>query len=345
MKIFMRGKKLAATLALTVLLFTGCGLKDQNAIIKINDKAITQSEFNQLMDKQISQSPFAKMGDIKGNKDGFMYLMTEQRVVSQLIIQELLSQEAQKRGIKVTNKDLDQAIKKVMDKIGGRDRLSEVLKQNGVSIGEFKKDLKNQVMMQKLANSTGGIKVSDSDCKAFYNKNINKFQHKDQVRASHILIAANPYQIQQDIVDGSKFPKYAKKYSEDPNSAQQGGDLGFFAKDAMVPEFSKAAFTARPNRVLDPVKTQFGYHIIIVTDRKAAGVVPYEKAKSDIKEYLTNEKQIKALDDLTQAAKKKSKIVFVDKQYDPDVINAKLHKQVNEMSNGAADREQNNKKK
>lgn len=371
----MKGSKVLATLMLSAMLFTGCGLKDQQAIIKVNDGVITLKEHDDLMSKQLTQSPFAKMSDadLTGNKDGFVYLMTEQGVVNQLIIQKLLDQEAEARGIKVSQKDIDQAIKDVMDKMGGKDQLMSTLRNNGISTAEFKKDIKVQVKMQKLATEAGNIKVSDADCKNFYNKNQDKFRHADQVRASHILISANPYQIQQEITaksktkmdekelkaavekvmaekqaeaeklakelqaDNSKFAQYAKKYSEDPQSAKQGGDLGFFAKDRMVPEFAEAAFKAKPNTVTEPVKSQFGYHIIFVTDRRGAGVVPYEKAKSDIKDYLVQEKQIKALDELTTAAKKKAKIEFVDQRYNPDEIAKKLHKQVNDFSGGAAD--------
>ncbi|MBD5401487.1 hypothetical protein HDR58_01620 [bacterium] len=370
----MKGSKILATLVLSAMLFTGCGLKDQKAVIKVGDGVITQKQYDELMDKSIAQSPLAQFGDMKGNKDGFLYLMTEQRVINQLIIQEILNQEAKSRGIKVSNKDVDEAVKKIMDKMGGRDKLTEVLKQNGISIGEFKKDVRNQVKMQKLAEAAGKIKVTDADCKAFYDKNPDKFKHDDQVRASHILIAANDYQLQQEIdsnpkkkldekelkakvekalqdkkaeaeklakelqTDNSKFAAYAKKYSEDPGSAQQGGDLGFFAKDRMVPEFAEAAFKAKPNTVTDPVKSQFGYHIIMVTDRRAAGIMPYEKVKSDIKDFLVNEKQIEALDKLTVAAKKKVKIEYVDENFNPEVIDKKLKKQVNDATNGQAEK-------
>lgn len=378
----MKGSKILATLMLSAMLFTGCGLKDQQAIIKVNDGVITLKEHDDLMSKQLAQSPFAKMSDadLTGNKDGFVYLMTEQGVINQLIIQKLLDQEADARGIKVSQKDIDQAIKEVMDKMGGKDQLMNTLRNNGISTAEFKKDIKVQVKMQKLATEAGNIKVTDADCKNFYNKNQDKFRHADQVRASHILISANPYQIQQEITsksktkmdekelkaavekvmaekqaeaeklakelqaDNSKFAQYAKKYSEDPQSAKQGGDLGFFAKDRMVPEFAEAAFKAKPNTVTEPVKSQFGYHIIMVTDRRGAGVVPYEKAKSDIKDYLTQEKQVKALDELTTVAKKKAKIEFVDQRYNPEEISKKLHKQVNDMSGGTADILQNQAK-
>ena len=119
----MKGSKLLVTLAVSALLFTGCGIKNQNAIIKINDKAITQAQYDELIDKSIAQSPFGKMGDLKGNKDGFLYLMMEQQVINQLIIQELLEQEADARGIKVTNKEVDDELKEIIDQMGGKDQL------------------------------------------------------------------------------------------------------------------------------------------------------------------------------------------------------------------------------
>ena len=134
----MKASKLLVTLALSAVLFTGCGIKNQNAIIKINDQAITQAEYDKLMDRSIDQSPFGKMGDLKGNKDGFLYLMMEQNVINQLIITELLEQEAKDRGIKVTGKDVDEALKKSMDQMGGKDRLIEVLKINNISVADFK---------------------------------------------------------------------------------------------------------------------------------------------------------------------------------------------------------------
>lgn len=368
----MKASKLLVTLALSAVLFTGCGVKNQNAIIKINDQAITQAEYDKLMDKNISQSPFGKMGDLKGNKDGFLYLMMEQNVINQLIITELLDQEANERGIKVTNKDIDEALKKTMDQLGGKERLIEALKANDISVKDFKEDLKVQVKMQKLANSAGKIEVSDKDCEKFYKENPDQFKNPELVRASHILISANAYQISQDLTlngkrkieeadlkaqveakmaakkaeaeklakelkaDKTKFAEYAKKYSDDPGSAKQGGDLGFFPKEAMVSEFSKVAFEAKPDTVSDVVKTQFGYHIIYVQDRRAAGITPYDKAQSGIRDYLVTEKQIKALDDVTAAAKKKAKIEFVEERYNPEVIQKKLSRQVDDATGGQA---------
>ncbi len=372
----MKISKIAMTLLLSSLLLTGCGIKSQQALIKINDGVITQKDFDELMDKQLKQSPLASLtgGDVKKDKDGFLYLMTEQRVVNQLIIQKILDQEAEARGITVSKEELDQAIKDIMDKMGGKDQLMNALKQNGISVSEFKSDLKVQVKMRKLAASAGSTEVSEKEAKDFYNKNLKSFKHDEQVRVSHILIGFNPDQLKEELssdpkktlsedeikaqiekisaekkelaekiakelqADPSKFAQYVKKYSEDPGSAQQGGDLGFFEKSKMMPEFSNAVFAAKPNSAPAVVKTPFGYHIYVVTDRMEAGVVPFEKAKADIEGFLKNQKEVKALDDITKAAKKKSTIEFIDDSYNPEEINKKLHNQVNDLTNGAKDK-------
>ena len=276
----------------------------------------------------------------------------------------MLNQEAEKRGVKVSNKDLNEAISEIVEKVGGKDQLAAILKQNGVSSKDFKNDLKFQIKMKKLAQAAGDIKISDKDCEQYYKKNPNKFKNPEQVRASHILISANPYQIQEELTKGgkekitekdlttainkkmeeqktlakkiskelkadkSKFAQYAKKYSQDPMSAKNGGDLGFFDKEKMVPEFSKAAFSAKPNTVSDPVETQYGYHIIIVTDRKAAGVIPYQKAKSDIKDFLSAQKEIEILDNLIESSKKNAEIEYVSDEYNPEEVGKKVDKQM-----------------
>ena len=115
-------------------------------------------------------------------------------------------------------------------------------------------------------------------------------------------------------------------------SAKRGGDLGFFAKDRMVPEFAEVAFSAKPNTVSDVVQTQYGYHIIMVQDRKAASTTPYKKAKSKIKDFLKNQHMIIALDELTTAAKKKAEIEYMDERYNPENIQKKLSKQVDDIT-------------
>ncbi len=369
----MKGKKLVATLALSAVLFAGCGLKSQQAVIKVNDKVITQAQFDKAFDKQADNSVFARMGiKIKENPNGFMYLMIKERVANELIIRALLDEELAKRDIKVTNGDLEQAVKEIIDKVGSKEQLNLILKQNGISSSQFRNDLKEEVKMKKLALQLGDSNVTDAEAKKFYDENVEKFKYPEKVRASHILISANPVEIEEIITSDPKnkdlkpeeikakvdeelnarkiraeklyneakanvdnFAKLAKDNSEDTTTAVKGGDLGFFAKEEMVPEFSKAAFSQRPNTISPVVKSQYGYHIILVTDRMEAGQEPFEKAKVEIKNYLTNQKQLKLLDDLTESLKKNAKIEYVNSDYDPKNIQNKLQKEVKQQVENA----------
>ena len=352
----MRGKKLLTTLAVSAMLFAGCGLKSGEAIIKVNNQNITQGQFDAEFDKQAGNGIAKALGiDVKDDKNSFLYLLIKDRVVNELIVKSLLNQEIEKRGITVTNKDVDDAVKDIIDKVGSKEQLDALLKQNGISNSQFKKDLKEEVKMKKLAKELGSSSVSDAEAKKFYNDNISKFKHPDKVRASHILISVNPQEIEEVVKSDpnnknidetavkakvaaevqakeakanqilaeakknpTQFAKLAKENSEDTATANKGGDLGFFAAKEMVPEFSKAAFSMKPNTISDkPVKTQFGYHIIMVTDRSAAGQDPFEKVKPSIKAYLENQKQIELIDKLTESLKKSAKIEYINTSYDP----------------------------
>jgi len=370
----MNGKKLLTTLALSAVLFTGCGLKSSETIIKVNDTNITQAQFDKMFDKQASGGMMAQLGiNIKDDKNSFMYLLIKERVINELIVKSLLDQEMEKRGITVTKDDVDQAVKDIIDKVGSKEQLDQILKQNGVSPADFKKDLAEEVKMKKLASELGSSNVTDAEAEKFYKENIDKFKYPDKVRASHILIAASPAEIEEVIRSDAKnkdltkeqvnekvaaelkvkeakaqellakakqnpaeFAKLAKESSEDTVSATKGGDLGFFAKEEMVPEFAAAAFAMKPNTVSDKlVKTQYGYHIILVTDRMAAGQEPFEKVKNDIKAYLENQKQLELLDKLTESLKKNATIEFVNPEYDPKEMRKSIQKSIQESGEAA----------
>ena len=364
----MKGKKLLITLAASAVLFAGCGLKSGETIIKVNDTNITQAQFDKMFDKQVGNSMIAQLGiNVKDGKNTFLYNLIKERVVNELIVKALLDEEIAKRGITVSKDDVEDAIKEIVDKVGSKDQLNNILKKNGVSANEFKADLAEEIKMKKLAKELGNSDVTDAEAQKFYNENVAKFKYPDRVRASHILISANPAEITEIVksdpknkdlteeqvnakvteemnakkakaekilaeakADTTQFAKLAKENSDDTTTAVKGGDLGFFAAQEMVPEFSKAAFAMRPNSLSGVVQTQFGYHIIFVTDRMAAGQEPFEKVKNEIKGYLTNQKQLQLVDNLVESMKKNAKVEFVNKEYDPSTIRADIQKQIKE---------------
>ena len=108
----MRGKKLLATLAISAVLFAGCGLKSGEAIITVNDKKITQGQFDEMFDKQAGEGMMKALGvNVKNDKNSFIYLLIKERVINELIVKTLLDEEIAKRGIEVTNEDFDNAVK------------------------------------------------------------------------------------------------------------------------------------------------------------------------------------------------------------------------------------------
>ena len=386
----MKGKKLLATIAVSAILFSGCGLKSAQTIIKVNNTRISQAQFDQIFDREANSGMIAKLGiNLKDGKNDFMYNLVKSRVVNELVIKALLDEEMNKRNIKVTNADMEEAIKTIVDKMGSKEQLDKVLKESGVSVGEFKKDLKEQVRMKKLAETLGNAEVSDAEVKAFYNRNIDKFKYPEKVRASHILIAVNPQElteivksepananlsdaeiqakVQQEVAtkeakakdlytkaknDPASFAKLAKENSEDPTSAEKGGELGFFAKNEMVPEFANAAFSAKPNTVVGPVKSQYGYHIILVKDRMAAGQEPFAKVEQSIKDFLVNQKQLEQIDKLVESLKKNAKIEYVNKEYDPESIQKNVQESIQksgetakQLKKAAEEKKQNAAKK
>lgn len=362
----MKSKKLFATLAVSAMLLTGCTFgQPKDTIIKVNDRSITKAQFEEVFNKAAGNSMFSQMGiDIKKDKNGFIYLMIKDKVVNELIVKTLIDEEIAKRNIKVTKEDTDKELKMIIDKVGSKEKFNEILKQNGISANQFKKDLQEEVKMKKLVETLQKVTVSEADAKKFYNTNISKFKYPDKVRASHILISANPQEIKDKITsdpanksmsasevqaaidkelaaklekakkvlaevkkDPSAFAKIAKTDSDDTASAKQGGDLGFFAKQEMVEPFSKAAFSLKPNTVSDIVKSPYGYHIILVKDRMKSGQEPFEKVKGEVTSYLESQGQVKVLENLIESMKKQAKIEYVDPEFNPKSIQDELKKQ------------------
>ncbi len=390
----MRGKALLAALIVSGILFTGCGNKQQQpgqppspkmtfenpfkgreTIIKVNDTKITRAEFDRIMEMQLKSGMLAQLGpEVQKDKNSFIYIMLKERVVNELIVKALLDQEIEKRGIKVTKADTDEALKEIIKQVGSNEKLDEILKQNGISPSRFKKDLAQEAAVRKLVKDLGEVTVTDADAQKFYKANQDKFKTPARVKASHILISATPEDVEGIILadpananlseaqiqakvktevaarkvkaqkllaqvkkDKSQFAKLAKENSEDPTTAVKGGDLGFFTANEMVPEFSKAAFSAAPNTVVaNIIQTQYGYHIILVTAKQSASTEAFDKVKKNIVAYMQQQKQVALLDKTLEGLKKSAKVEYVDPEFNPAEIQKSLQKQLKE--NGSKER-------
>lgn len=171
---------------------------------------------------------------------------------------------------------------------------------------EAKRNLLQQFAVDQAVK---GAKVSDADAMEYYEKNKDMFKTEEEVRARHILVKEEEEarKIADEIKTGKEFADAAKEYSTCPSS-NNGGDLGFFGAGKMVPEFDQAAFALEVGELSHIVKTQFGYHIIKVENKKEATVKPFEEVKHQIVNYLIRQQRTLKYTEVTSKLRENAKI-------------------------------------
>jgi peptidyl-prolyl cis-trans isomerase C len=243
--------------------------------------------------------------------------------LDQLVVYTLLKQEARTRDVKIPDTAIDAKMQELKGQFPTQAAFEQALKERNMTVDSLKSDARadlsvNKVMEAAVANIPG---PTDAEARDFYDKNPDKFKQDEQVRASHILVRVEPNAdaktkarakaeielVLKDLKAGGDFAKLAQQHSQD-GSAAQGGDLGYFPHGQMVPEFDKAAFSLPVGQISGVITTQFGYHVLKVTDKKPARTVPFEEAQAKIKEFLEQQKKQQAADSFIEGLKKKAKI-------------------------------------
>src|SRR6202047_3583094 len=172
---------------------------------------------------------------------------------------------------------------------------------------DFKKRLaftRNRLLMDSLLATEGKAATTDEAMKKVYEDASKQITGEQEVHARHILVETEDEakQIEDELKKGADFAELAKKKSKDPG-ASDGGDLGFFTKDQMVPEFSAVAFALEPGKISDPVKSQFGWHVIKVEEKRNRKAPDFEQVKAQIETYVTRKAQADYVTKLRETAK------------------------------------------
>ncbi len=164
---------------------------------------------------------------------------------------------------------------------------------------------RQRILIDALVNKASKEAVTDEAIKKAYDEQVKQMPAQDEVHARHILVATedDAKKVEARLKAGEDFAKVAKEVSKDPGSAEQGGDLGWFTKDRMVKEFADAAFNMKPGEVSQPVKTQFGYHVIKLEERRPQAPPPLDRVKQQISDYLTQKAQQELFTKLRASAK------------------------------------------
>lgn len=298
----MRGKLIFSIAFLLVLsfiqVFAGVVAAEDTAdvvIARIGDRKITLSDFN----RQISYYDAGKQKALASNPQH------RETILKLLIEGEVFSEVARRKGF---------------------DKRKDISEQIEMLVNNF---LATSYVKDEIMDTT---KITEADIAAYYETHKDEFKIPEMVRARHILVHINMKKATEEdkkkarekiegilkrIKAGEDMAKLAGEFSEDPASVKKGGDLGFFPRGKMVPEFDKAAFTLRPGELSDVIATSFGYHIIRVEERREAEVQSLEKIKDKVKEKAVAELKKGRVDEFVDKEFKAAGVVFYPDAFAP----------------------------
>ena len=257
---------LAAILLTAALVGTSCSAGEE-AVASINGETITKDE---LYDAMVEQGG--------------------QQALDMLIMEKVIEMEAKKQNVQVSEEDIDKEIEKMAEQYGGREAFEQIIGMYGYNMESMQENIGINLKIEGLLKP--GISITEEEMKEYFEENRETFAVEEQVKASHILTETEETaaEVKGKLDAGEDFAELAKEYSIDESNKNLGGDLGYVKRGEMVSEFENAVFSMETGSISQPVKTQFGYHIIKVDDKKEAQEADYEKSKKQIEEILFDEK-------------------------------------------------------
>ncbi len=302
-------KKLLAVVAALVIGLTGngpAGEPDAAAVVaRVNGKEIKRAELNAAMRGLMMQ--FAQNGRSIPPEQMETF---ERDVLDELINRELVLQEASATPPADLDNKVSEEFARIEKQVGGAAEFEKALSESGLTVADYRARLRDNLIVQgaMMGLMTNAAAATPAEVQDFYEKNPERFRQPDLVRARHILVRVPPSASEEEkaakkaqidallvrVKAGEDFAALAKQFSEDPGSGRNGGDLGLFPRGAMVPEFDLAAFSLETNQVSEVITTQFGYHILQVTDKKPARQVPFEEVKEELGARLQRQKGAEA---------------------------------------------------
>lgn len=243
-------------------------------------------------------------------------------ILDRLVDMKLIDAALEKADVEVSDEEIDEELAKFKERLPSDEEYNKFLEQRGLTEAKMRENISKDRQLRELLKKEYGTEVTEADAKSMYDSNKERFSHDAQVHARHILLNVEKDADDAKVAEvkeraeaiakeakkpGADFEALAKEKSEGP-TASNGGDLGFFEKTRMVPEFAEAAFAMKPGEISEPVKSDFGFHIIQLVDTKEAGSTSFDEAKEQIMAQLERQKFGESMNELLESLKKDAKI-------------------------------------
>lgn len=298
----VKNRVLFIGLAISIFLLSGCAKNTQDIAIQVNKEIISLEEYERefevyknLYERQYGENALSQEG-INGKTIG---QELRDNLVQKLTTDALIEKESRDKGFDITKEELETNISDYKEEIGGEDKYLEFLDNNNLTEDYFKENMRKTLLLEKHKDYImKDFEISEDQSIKYFN------EHKEgivEIRASHILFSneEDAKRVEEDLRNGAKFEDLARIESLDSVSALNGGDLGYFSRGNMIPEFEENAFLLDIGEVSDVLKTEVGYHIILVKDKKE----DYKELKDKTIAMIKEQKYIEYLESLRENAK------------------------------------------
>jgi peptidyl-prolyl cis-trans isomerase C len=284
-------------------------------LARVNGQSVTKADFDRLvknMETSAGQPIPAERRD-----------EVLRRALDQLVTYTVLQQETKARNVAVADAEVDENLQRMKQNFPDEKAFQAALSARGWTVDQLRADTRTDLAINKLMETEVAAQpaATDAEVRDFYDKNPDQFKQDEAVRASHILIRADEKAdaatkqkararaeaLAKEAKAGADFAKLAKENSAD-GSAAQGGDLNFMQRGQTVAAFDKAIFSMQPGQISDVVETEFGFHVIKVTEKRAASTMPFDQVSGRIRDYLTEQGKQRRAQSFIEGLKKKAKI-------------------------------------
>lgn len=284
---------------------TGCGNTKPsvgaNDVAVVGKQVISKEQFDRLMSQ--AEKSYKKNGQKWPAVGTTQYSALQKQAMQFLVQRAEFSQKADELGLKISDADVEKQLLTIKAQYFGTKGkcdatcegkyLKQIAKQ-GLSDAQVREDVRASVVQNKLYTKvTDAVQVSDKDIADYYKKNQKQYVQPESRDVRHILVKKKSLadQLYQQVTHGGNFAALAKKYTQDPSSKSSGGKMTI-SKGRQVPEFDKAAFALATNAISKPVKTQYGWHIIVaLTPIKKASKTPLAQVTTAIRQQLLQQKK------------------------------------------------------